>query len=324
MSAAAPAPYPRLLGDVGGTHLRFALALEPRGGIVGMKAYDWNDGTGIESAVARYLAQQGQARPRACALSVAAPVSGDEVSLTNRGWSFSTAELQDRLGVERLAVLNDFTALAFAVPRLTPADVRQVGGGAAVPDAPIAILGAGTGLGVSASLAASTGRLAVSSEGGHATVSGSDDIEDRLLSILRQQFGHVSFERVLSGDGIVNLYRAHCAIDGVEAAPLDAAAISQRAVGGVDVRCVAAIDRFFGLLGTFAGNLALTFDARGGVFLAGGIVPRLIERIGSSSFRLRFESKGRFRSYLERIPTKVIADPAAAALLGANQALEDR
>ena len=324
MSAAAPAPYPRLLGDVGGTHLRFALALEPRGGIVGMKAYDWNDGTGIESAVARYLAQQGQARPRACALSVAAPVSGDEVSLTNRGWSFSTAELQDRLGVERLAVLNDFTALAFAVPRLTPADVRQVGGGAAVPDAPIAILGAGTGLGVSASLAASTGRLAVSSEGGHATVSGSDDIEDRLLSILRQQFGHVSFERVLSGDGIVNLYRAHCAIDGVEAAPLDAAAISQRAVEGVDARCVAAIDRFFGLLGTFAGNLALTFDARGGVFLAGGIVPRLIERIGSSSFRMRFESKGRFRSYLERIPTKVIADPAAAALLGANQALEDR
>ena len=324
MSAAAPAPYPRLLGDVGGTHLRFALALEPRGGIVGMKAYDWSDDTGIEGAVARYLAQQGQARPRACALSVAAPVSGDEVSLTNRGWSFSTAELQDRLGVERLAVLNDFTALAFAVPRLTPADVRQVGGGAAVPDAPIAILGAGTGLGVSASLAASTGRLAVSSEGGHATVSGSDDIEDRLLSILRQQFGHVSFERVLSGDGIVNLYRAHCAIDGVEAAPLDAAAISQRAVEGVDARCVAAMDRFFGLLGTFAGNLALTFDARGGVFLAGGIVPRLIERIGLSSFRLRFESKGRFRSYLERIPTKVIADPAAAALLGANQALEDR
>jgi glucokinase len=318
------APYPRLLGDIGGTHLRFGLALDPADGIVATRSYRWSEVAGIEGAVESYLRDQRGPAPRACALSVAAPVSGDEVRLTNRGWAFSTTDLRQRLGVERLDVLNDFTALALAVPRLRPEEARQVGAGVAVADAPIAILGPGTGLGVSASLAAPAGRLAVPSEGGHATLSASDATEDRLLSILRQWFGDVSFERVLSGDGIVNLYRAQCAMAGIEAAPHDAATISELAAQGGDASCGAAMDRFFGFLGTFAGNLALTFDARGGVFLAGGIVPRLIDRIGSSSFRRRFESKGRFRAYLERIPTKVIADPAAAALLGANQALEAR
>ena len=123
--------------------------------------------------------------------------------------------------------------------------------------------------------------------------------------------------------GIVNLYRANCALAGIEPASHDAAAISNLAAQSRDECCVAAIDQFFGFLGTFAGNLALTFDARGGVYLGGGIVPRLLERIESSSFRERFESKGRFRSQLERIPTRVIVDPSAAALLGANQALEE-
>ena len=324
MSTDGRAPYPRLLGDVGGTHIRFGFAPDPRAGIVGTKTYGWKDVPGIEAAIAAYLDEQGYPTPRACALSVAAPVSGDDVSLTNRGWAFSAADLRERLGVERLDVLNDFTALALAVPRLGPEDARQVGDGVAVPDGPIAILGAGTGLGVSASVAAKRGRVAVSSEGGHATLSSSDATEDRVLAVLRQWFGHVSFERVLSGDGIVNLYRAHCAIAGIEAAPHDAPTISSLAAKGLDADCAAAMDRFFGFLGTFAGNLALTFDARGGVFLAGGIVPRLIDRIGASSFRERFESKGRFRAYLGRIPTQVIADPSAAALLGANEALEGR
>jgi glucokinase len=242
------APYPRLLGDIGGTHLRFGLALDPRGGIVATRAYRWADVTGIEAAVESYLAEQRCPAPRACALSVAAPVSGDEVRLTNRGWAFSTTELRRKLGMERLQVLNDFTALALAVPRLRPEDARQVGAGVAVADAPIAILGPGTGLGVSASLAAATGRVALSSEGGHASLSASDATEDRLLSILRRWFGDVSFERVLSGDGIVNLYRAQCAMAGIEAAPHDAATVSELAAQGTDASCGAAMDRFFGFL----------------------------------------------------------------------------
>ena len=167
----------------------------------------------------------------------------------------------------------------------------------------MAILGPGTGLGVAASIPAATGRCTVSSEGGHASLCSSDATEDRLLSVLRGWFGHVSFERVLSGAGIVNLYRANCALAGIEPAstmrppfrisPRDR---STRAASPPSTSSSA-------FLGTFAGNLALTFDARGGVYLGGGIVPRLLERIESSSFRERFESKGRFRSHLERIPT---------------------
>jgi glucokinase len=317
------APYPRLVGDIGGTHLRFGYLAGPRGGIVGRAAHRWSDVVGLQPAIDAYLEEHGLPRPRAAALSIAAPVSGDTVRLVNRNLTFSIAELQGALEVERLEVLNDFSALALAVPLLEDADSRQIGPGIAAANASIAILGPGTGLGVSASIATPAGRSAVASEGGHASAAGSDEKEDRLLAILRERHGHVSFERVLSGEGIVNLYRAHCTLAGIEAEPLDAAAIAERAASTLDACCRDAVDRFFAFLGTFAGNLALTFDARGGVLLAGGIVPRLIDRIETSSFRSRFESKGRFRSYLERIPTRVILDPSGAALRGANQVLED-
>ena len=317
------APYPRLLGDIGGTHMRFGWVVGPGERIVATQSYRWADVAGIEAAITSYLDEHGQASPRACALAVAGPVRGDEVGLTNRDRALSLPDLRRRLGLERLEVLNDFAAIALAVPLLAPGETVPVGGGAAQPEGAIAIVGAGTGLGVSASVALSAGRHALPSEGGHASLSSNDATEDRLLSILRQWFGHVSFERVLSGQGIVNLYRAHCLMAGVEAAPHDPAAISLLAAQSLDACCVAAVDRFFGFLGSFAGNVALTFDARGGVYLAGGIVPRLRERIGGSEFRQRFESKGRFRSYLERIPTRIIVDPTAAALRGANRALED-
>jgi glucokinase len=282
----------------------------------------WPAGAGLRDAIATHLDARSGPRPASCALAVAAPVSGDSVALTNRGESFSIATLQRELRLDRLVVLNDFAALALAIPHLLPEDSRQVGGGTRAPGGPIAILGPGTGLGVAASVATPTGRCSISSEGGHASLSSSDAVEDRLLSVLRGWFGHVSFERVLSGGGIVNLYRAHCALAGIEPASHDAAAVARLAAQSLDERCVAAIDQFFAFLGTFAGNLALTFDARGGVYLGGGIVPRLLGRIESSRFRERFESKGRFRTHLEQIATSVIVDPSAAALRGANQALD--
>jgi len=319
----APAPYPRLLGDIGGTHIRFGWIPGPGEGIVAREDFRWPEGAGLREAIATYLDDRGRSRPLSCALAIAGPVSGDSVALTNRSGSFSIAALQRDLGLDRLVVLNDFAALAIAIAQLAPEDTRKVGGGGQVRGSPMAILGPGTGLGVAALIPTPTGQCTVSSEGGHASLCSSDATEDHLLSILRRWFGHVSFERVLSGEGIVNLYRANCALAGIEPASHDAAAVSALAAQGRDECCVAAIDHFFGFLGTFAGNLALTFDARGGVYLGGGIVPRLLERIESSSFRERFESKGRFRSHLERIATSVIVDPSAAALLGANQALEE-
>jgi len=162
------------------------------------------------------------------------------------------------------------------------------------------------------------------SEGGHASLCPVDATEDRLLAVLRSRFGHVSFERVLSGAGIANLYRANCELAGIPAESYDAARIAELAALKVDAHCVAAVEQFFGFLGTFAGNLALTLNARGGIYLGGGILPRLVDRIEASSFRSRFESKGRFRSYLERIPTSVLTDPSAVALRGANCALDSR
>ena len=319
----ALAPYPRLLGDIGGTHIRFGWVPGPGEGVVAREVFRWPEGAGLREAIAAYLDDHDRPRPLSCALAIAGPVSGDSVALTNRSGPFSIAALQRDLGLDRLVVLNDFAALALAISQLAPGDTRPVGGGVRAPGGSMAILGPGTGLGVAASVPTPTGRCTVSSEGGHASLCSSDATEDRLLAVLRGWFGHVSFERVLSGAGIVNLYRANCALAGIEPASHDAAAISDLAAQSLDPCCVAAIDQFFGFLGTFAGNLALTFDARGGVYLGGGIVPRLLERIESSSFRERFESKGRFRSHLERIPTSVIVDPSAAALLGANQALEE-
>lgn len=321
-SVAGPAgPYPRLLADVGGTHMRFGWRRGPGDGIAALGEVACADFERIEDAIAAGLGRRSPP-PASFAMAVAAPVGADTVRLTNLGWTFSIASLQRSLGLERLVVLNDFAALALAVPSLKPDETWPVGGGQAVPGAAVAILGPGTGLGVSGLFDTPDGPLQMASEGGHASLSAGDATEDRLLAVLRGWYGHVSFERAVSGPGIVNLYRAHCELAGVEAGPHDAEAIAARADEGNDACCVAAVASFFGFLGEFAGNLALTLAAKGGVYLGGGIVPRLGERIASSNFRSRFEGKGRFRDYLAAIPTRVIAHPSAATLRGADIALD--
>jgi len=186
----------------------------------------------------------------------------------------------------------------------------------------MALLGPGTGLGVSGLLSTPAGPVPVVGEGGHATLAAADAGEARVLDWLRDELGHVSAERVLSGAGIVNLHRAASALAGRPAEELDAAAITARAVGGSDPVAVEAVELFLAFLGGFAGNLALTLGARGGVFIAGGIVPRLGDRIDRSLFRQRFEAKGRFRPYLEAIATRVVLDTATIALRGADAALD--
>ncbi|MEO6896015.1 MAG: glucokinase [Caldimonas sp.] len=317
----AGSPYPRLLADLGGTHMRFGWTRGPGDGITALGAVDCADFERIENAIAAGLGRRTPP-PASFAMAVAAPVSADTVCLTNLGWTFSIASLQRTLGLERLVVLNDFAALALAIPSLKPEETWPVGGGQAVPGAAVAVLGPGTGLGVSGLFDTPDGPRQMPSEGGHASLSAGDAVEDQLLAVLRNWYGHVSFERVVSGPGIVNLYRAHCELAGLEAAPYDAEVITARADEGSDACCVAAVESFFGFLGAFAGNLALTLAARGGVYLGGGIVPRLGQRIVTSNFRSRFEGKGRFRDYLAGIPTRVIAHPSAATLRGADIALD--
>lgn len=314
---------PRLLGDVGGTNARFAWQAEAGAPITDLAVYACAQFASLEAVMVRYLAEHGLAAPRAAAIGMANPVVGDQVQMTNHAWHFSTDALRRALGLERLLVLNDFAALALALPVLQPGEWRAVGGGAAVAGAPLALLGPGTGLGVSGLLFDALGREHVlSGEGGHVTLAAGDDEEAAVIDWLRRQFGHASAERALSGPGLQNLHRARAAVMGQQAAPLSALQITERALNAADAACDATLELFLGLLGNVAGNLALTLGASGGVYIGGGIVPRLGERIDRSRFRARFEAKGRFADYLARIPTWVIQTTHAPALRGAARALD--
>ncbi|MEW5728742.1 MAG: glucokinase, partial [Pseudomonadota bacterium] len=278
------------------------------------------DFAGPAQAARAYLAATapGVALRRA-AFAVASPITGDRVDLTNSAWDFSIDGVRRDLGLDLFEVVNDFTAVALSVRHLGDGDLIKLGGGEPAPRAPIAVLGPGTGLGVSALVPTASGRWeALATEGGHVTMAAADDREAALLSYLRGRFGHVSAERVLSGPGLVNLYEAMAAGAGRPAAYTAPDAITQRALDGTCPLCRDALATFFAMLGTVAGNLALSLGARGGVYVAGGILPRMRQAFLSSAFRGRFEDKGRFRDYLAPIPAWLVIhpQPAFAGLAG--------
>jgi len=320
----AATSFPRLLGDIGGTNARFARQLSAGGPIQDVAIYPGADYPSLQAAMQRYVADQGFEMPRWCAIGIANPVIGDRVQMTNHTWSFSIGSMREALGFERLLVINDFTALALSLPALDAQDKRQLGGGEPVPGAPLALLGPGTGLGVSGLLPGRGGHVVpVVGEGGHVTLAAADDEEAAVIAVLQRRFGHASAERALSGQGLENLYLALAGVRGVAAQPQPASAVTQRALDGGDALCRATVDMFCALLGGVAGNLALTLGALGGVYVGGGIVPRLGPLFDGSAFRARFEAKGRFRGYLEAIPVYVVQAKTSPALLGASRALDE-
>lgn len=310
---------PALIADIGGTHARFALV--DAGGQAGEPVVmRCAEHAGPAQAAQAFLAARGGGvQPSRAAFAVASPITGDVVDLTNSAWHFSIEQVRRDLGLERLDVINDFTAVALSVRHLAPDHLLKVGGGAAVAGCPMAVLGPGTGLGVSALVPDSAGHwTALATEGGHVTLAAANAQEDAVLDWLRQRFGHVSAERILSGPGMVNLYDALAALRGRPAAYGTPDAISQRALDGSCPLCRETLDMFFAMLGTVAGNLALSVGARGGVFIAGGILPRMRDTFAQSGFRRRFEDKGRFQDYLAPIPTWLVThpQPAFAGLAG--------
>jgi glucokinase len=313
---AAPSPPATfwLVGDIGATNARFGL-VSPAGDILDSGLFPCADFATIGDAIDAYLGARGdRPRPREGAFAIAAALAGDRVSMTNHPWSFSIGALRDRLGLARLLVINDFTAVALAVPRLGPGDRNQIGGGAPAAGRPVAVLGPGSGLGASGLLPAGSGWIALTGEGGHQTMAPASERESAVLAAMRRRFDHVSAERCLSGPGLVNLYNALAETDGVPAAPYTAAQITDPETGAADPLCREATAMFCAMLGTVAGNLALTLGAHGGVYIAGGIVPRLGGRFAASEFRARFEAKGRLRPYLAAIPTYVITHKLPAFL----------
>lgn len=324
------AAYPWLVADVGGTNARFGTVAAPGAPVSDVRVLPVAGHAGPAAAVRAYLEGQaaGQPQPRSAAFALATALDGDRVELTNGAWSFSRAATQQELGLQTLLCLNDFEAQALSLPRLRPDQLRPW---AAPPQAPgevaigtvMAVIGPGTGLGVGGVVRAPGRWLALPGEGGHATLAPADDFESAVLAEARREFPHVSAERFLSGIGLPVLCRSVAAVMNAtpEVAGLTTEQIVARGLSGESPVCTRTLDVFCAMLGGFAGSVALTLGSRGGVFIGGGIVPRLGERFFQSQFRARFEAKGRFQPMLAAIPTALITD-TLAALSGAALALE--
>lgn len=300
-------PSPGLIADIGGTNARFVLVGED-GAIGEATVLSCADFDGLETIVRAFLDLAKPAvPPRRAAIAVASPVTGDRVTMTNRDWVFSIEETRHALGLDRLDVLNDFTAVALSILHLEESDFMRIGGGEAAPNCPVAVLGPGTGLGVSAVIPAPGGWVPLVTEGGHVTMAATNEREAAALAVLRDEFGHASAERVLSGRGLVLLQWSLCRLTGAEVCrQMKPEQVTEMGLAGTQKEAVEALDMFCAMLGTIAGNLALTLGARGGVYIAGGIVPRLGEAFARSAFRERFEAKGRFAGYMAAIPTAVV------------------
>ena len=312
-----PNSHLAVVGDVGGTHARFGLTdlarpvLEIDQPITLLSA----DHESANAALSAYLDRVGVVDlPGSVAIAVAGPVIDGAMSFTNMNWSVSESGLK-AFGFKRATLINDFGALAVAAPHLTPADWRTIGPEGLSPDGSVAVLGAGTGFGVSLLARDGRGQAIVSTEGGHIAFAPSDEIEVQVLQILAKAFGRVSVERILSGPGMLNLHRALCEITGVTTSCESPADISASALVG-DRIAIDTLDRFCAIFGAVAGDFALSYGAHGGVYIAGGIAPKLLNVLQTGVFRRRFEAKGRFTDYVAAIPTRVVVHPYMA-LLGA-------
>jgi len=312
MTERSSSKAPRLLADIGGTNARFALQ-QPGGSPRNVAVFRSHDYRGLATALKDYLGRfKPKPAPHQAAFAVASPIFGDLIQVTNSPWTFSIERIRKTLHLERLEVINDFQAVALGIPDLAPENKRKIGGGKQVPNQPVAVLGPGTGLGVSCLVFTETGRMALATEGGHVTLPAFDNFEAGVMGFLRREWKHISAERVLSGPGLVNLYSALAPVEGKPSERLTPATITRRALSGTCPACTHAIDMFSEMLGTVASNLAISVGARGGVYIGGGVVRKMGSAFKATRFRSRFEDKGRFSDYMKAIPTYLITHPQPA------------
>ena len=298
-----------LLADIGGTNARFALLEGARPGIplvLPVAAFPT-----VEAAIAEALARLARrTRVRLAVLALAGPVMDGTVRLTNADWQVSASAVAARFGFDRVTLVNDFLVQAHALPHLAGDDLRALGGGQAVPDAPMLVVGPGTGLGVAAFLPGPG--LAVPTEGGHVGLAPTDAREDAIVAALRARDGRAGAEEVLSGRGLAFLHATLAGLRGTPVPPRDASAVL--AAAGTCPVAAEAVEVFLGLLAGLAGDLALAWGARGGVFLAGGILPRMAARLDPDAFRRRFEAKAPMQGWMAAVPLHLIRHPAPAFL----------
>ncbi|MDB5449549.1 MAG: glk [Phenylobacterium sp.] len=311
--------YEGLVGDVGGTNARFAL-VDAQGHVRNPRSFPARDYASLADVIAEYLeTTAGRKRPPRAVIAVAGPVLDGEIEFTNLDWQISEGDLLAHFEFEAVKLLNDFAAQALACPLLEPDALRPIG-----PvmrpgsDCPLVVLGAGTGFGVAGLARGDRGDVAVATEGGHAGFAPTDEVEVEVWRRLSARFGRASIERLLSGPGLFDLYQTLADMERVNAPLADEKAVIEAAAAG-DALANATLDRFCGILGSVAGDLALSFGARGGVFVSGGIAPRMAERLASGGFRARFEDKGRLTPYVQQIPTSLVLHPYPAIVGAARE-----
>ncbi|MBL4910037.1 MAG: glucokinase [Alteromonadaceae bacterium] len=305
-----------IVADIGGTNIRLAI-IDNAQQLTKIASFQCRDFDSLAAVLAHYFAEQKLSNKtiNAC-LAIACPVENDQVVMTNMSWSFSKQALKDTLKLNNLWLINDYTAIAHAIPQLTHEQKIQIGGGNTVVNKPIAVCGPGTGLGVANLVNIDDKWVCLSGEGGHADFAPVNEEQVQLLQFLFTKYHHVSTEQLLSGLGLEQIFQALIAINSLDIKPLSATEISQNAINNSCETSLLALQHFCKILGSFAGNLALTGGSFGGVYIAGGIVPRFIEFFKNSGFRKCFEQKGRFSNYNQNIPTFVITE-SQPGLLGA-------
>lgn len=325
-----------LIADIGGTNARFALAplkaFDPFQGLslgeddlVAVAALNGAEYATINDAIRAYLSGPAAKyeQPRHAVMAIACPTDQDQITMTNHTWSFRVSELKADIGFASLKFINDYNALANAIPHLGAHGLVKVGRGERAEGWPMAVTGPGTGLGLAGLAFSDTGPVTLETEGGHAHFAPTDEVEIGILQFLLKKYERVSIERLVSGMGLENIYEALCSLRGVTSQSLRAPDISGKAQAKSDAICEEALARFCAILGSYAGDVALTLGAKGGVYITGGIVPRFMEYFQHSQFRTRFEAKGRLKGFVEPIPTYVVV-AKQPGLLGAAAVLNHR
>ena len=313
--------YVGLVGDVGGTNARFAL-VDSEGRVRNLHVYAADKYGSLAEVIADFLERtMGRKRPQRAVIAVAGPVMDGEIEFTNLDWQVSEGDLLAQFEFEGVRLINDFAAQALACPLLTRDEQRVLGPAIkGASDAPVVVLGAGTGFGAAGLARGDRGDTPIAGEGGHAAFAPADEVEYAAWKRLKARYGRVSIERLMSGQGLFDLYETIAELRGVEPRLADQVAVTEAGNAGDDL-AGETLDRFCGILGSVAGDLALTFGARGGVFISGGIAPRLSERLARGGFRERFEDKGRLSALVRQIPTSLVLHPYPA-IIGAARELE--
>lgn len=312
---------PALVGDIGGTNARFALVTPGEFDLHNIETLACADHANLDEAVVAYLEKVGSESPKEACLAFACPVHDDIVKMTNNPWHFSKSAMKTKLGLDNFKAINDFTAMALGLPHIEPGDLVKIGEGSSESGRARLVMGPGTGLGLAGLAPSQRFWIPLSAEGGHASFAPTDEFEIELLQWFRKRYGRVSIERMLCGQGLLDLCTAHAEFAGRPATCKTPSDVSEAARNGDEI-ATQAMMRFCKILGDVTGDVTLTLGARGGVYLCGGILPKILDFLQASDFRKAFVNKGRMEAYNSDIATWVVT-AKWTGLLGAAEALHN-